>query len=125
MLLTILLFSCSSNDDETNIVIKDDAFRACDDLSVYDPNYEFTNCCVHRVSELGIDKLVEYEYSINLEDPEYYWDVVSGEIEIVSGKKSKIVTIAFKDGFEGAILRGKSSAIYDATCSALVSIVKD
>ncbi|SHJ51206.1 hypothetical protein SAMN04488028_101353 [Reichenbachiella agariperforans] len=121
-----LTFSCSDSDDNT-VSLEDDAPDTCANTEVYDPNFTGTACCIQRNSDLSIGEIIEYEYFTNLTDPSIDWEVISGDIEIVSGSSSSVVTIRLGDSFtEGVInAQGISSENAALACGESVTIMRN
>jgi hypothetical protein len=106
--MILAFLSCSNNEEEIEILLQDNSVK-CEDSAVYDPTFTGTACCIQRNSDLDINNIVEYEYTTNLENAIYQWEVEYGEIEVVSGMNSNIIKIVLKENFTSARLIGKSS----------------
>ena len=124
VIFSLVTLSCS-NDDDNGINLKDDS-KNCGSTSVFDPTFTGTACCIQRNSELNLNGYIEYEYFTNLADPNIEWQVSSGDIEIVSGKNSKVVTIEFGDSFTGGVIfalgTGTTGEDVNLRCSESVTI---
>jgi hypothetical protein len=122
IIIALILFSCSNNEEEISISLEDNAFN-CQDTAVNDPTYSGTICCIQRNSDLDINSVVEYEYTTNLDNIIYQWEILDGEIEIISGANSNIVRIIFKDNFTNASLKCRSSGV-SGVCDNSVNITR-
>ena len=142
--LFILLFACTNNNEDdlifneeqeilvTNeeentgpvVPLKDNSYD-CSKSEVFDPYFTGTACCIERITPLSLQDTIRYWYSTNLDDPSFEWEVISGEIEIIAGQNSAIVTILLKEGFDGGVIRGLgTSSPLGLECSDLVTIEK-
>jgi hypothetical protein len=124
ILIGISFISCSEN-DSTSITLEDNVpGGSCevDDPRLTDPNYEGTICCFQRNSALSLNTPVIYEYLTNLSDPSVTWQIESGDIQIVSGQDSKIITINLGENFEGGIIKVLGTSTDGLACSEAVVI---
>ena len=124
--MATLTFSCS---DDSELHLEDNATETCSNTKVFDSNFTGTACCSQRNSELKISEPIQYEYFTNLADPDIEWNVNSGDIEIISGVNSNIVTIKLKDTFtEGEIYvlgTGTSGDDNGLVCGHPINITKN
>lgn len=120
--ILLIFLSCTTN-EEDNLIILEDTSIICDNTVVYDPNFTGTACCIQRNSDLDFYSVVEYEYTTNLENAVYQWEVIYGEIQVVTGMNSNIIRITFDENFSTARLVCRSDGDMGA-CSEDVIITK-
>jgi len=101
------------------------------DSKYTDPNYTGTICGFKRNSELELNTLIEYEYLTNLSNITIFWSVLSGDVEIISGQNSNILTIKLGENFKSAEIEamGTSNVTsdgiqFDLLCSDRIVISK-
>ncbi len=121
LIIIMLFFSCSNNEEIELPVMLQDNSCPCDDL---DPNDSATWCCVKRNTILDINSIVEYEYTTNLNNSIFGWEVY-GDVEVVSGIDSNVIRIIFKENFESATLKGFSSDGVNIGCTNTVIIAPE
>jgi hypothetical protein len=126
IILIILFISCSEN-NPISINLEDNVSESCEinDPRLTDPNFQGTICCFQRNSVLGLNTPVEYEYLTNLESVSVLWQVESGNIEIISGQNSNIVTIILGENFNDGVIRVIGTSSNGLRCSELVEITKN
>lgn len=106
LIVLMVLYSCADNEEDP-IFLEDNSF-ICENSEVYDPNFTGTACCIQRNSDLDFNGIVEYEYTTNLDNAVYQWEVIYGEIQVVSGMNSNVIRITFEENFTSARLIGRS-----------------
>ncbi len=97
-LVISVIISCSDSKEElTNL--EDSVTGICNDTRLTDSNFDGTICCTQRNSDLSFSSTIEYEYFTNLSNPKVSWQVNTGDIEILSGENSNVVSIRLGEGF--------------------------
>lgn len=126
IILMILLFTSCSENEPITINLEDNVSGSCEinDPRLTDPNFEGTICCFQRNSVLSINTPVVYEYLTNLTIASVFWQVESGDIEIISGQNSNIVTIVLGENFNDGVIRVLGTSVIGLRCSELVEIKK-
>ena len=113
----INLTSCSKDDNST------DNERKMLECNVDDvTNSSGDVCCIKGFAEIIPGETLVYEYVNNIQNPDIQWNIVSGDIAIISGDESSKVTLNFGEFFTvGEIeVSGKNQI----TCSKSVIITK-
>jgi len=104
--LTIFFFSCIT-DDTITYSITDDTTEMSSIDHVNDPNFTGTACGVRAITDLALNEEIQYEYITNISVPMKTWTVKSGDIQIISGSNSSIVTIILGENFTVGVLHVK------------------
>lgn len=117
--ISLISLSCSDDNGGPNLT---DTSDNCNETEVFDPNYTGTACCIQRNSELSLSDNIEYQYFTNLSNPTVEWQVNSGDIEIISGKNSNIVTIALGDSFTSGSILAIGTGTTGLQCSEITVI---
>ena len=97
-----LFFSCSENEEHK--IVLTDTTELILDSKLADPNYTGTICTVKRNTDLVLGEIIEYEYVTNRTNPTVTWEVVSGDIEIISGVNSLKVEIKLGPEFTRGVI---------------------
>lgn len=126
LLVTVLFFSCNENDSPT-INLKDNVPGLCldNDPRLTDPNFTGTICCFQRNTTLNINTPIVYEYLTNLSDPIVKWEIISGDIEFLSGIDSNKVTIQLGDNFKNGKIKVRGVSSDGLTCDEIIMIEED
>lgn len=109
-LILVCLFlgvACTENQEaliQVETLLLKDTSCPCDDIT----STTGTWCCVQRNTELGLNRIVEYEYSSNQPQNNVFGWHVEGDVEVISGTDSNIIQVRFKDDFESALIVGYS-----------------
>mgnify|MGYP005992066013 CR=1 FL=1 len=114
---SIFLFSCSEN-NETKIELTDTS----DLPGTCDLTYEGTICCIQRNTSLELNKTVEYQYLSNFVYTKIEWEVLNGDIEIISDIDSNILKIKLRDNFNGGEILCGTYNSSGKNCSTMVTI---
>ena len=127
IVFSIGLISCT-NENEGNDEQNTDGRKLIECDVEFVENYLGTACCMTGFAEAKPGETLQYEYHSNMIDPVpiIEW-VVSGDITIVSGEDSPIVTVKFGDNFtEGTIIaygdNHNGMACYDGSQSLITKI---
>jgi hypothetical protein len=147
-LIAVFIFACTANNEEDLMLIEAQEIQVtntedyveenivptvpladdtcdCSESEVFNPTFTGTACCIERITVLSLEEPIRYWYATNLDNPSVHWEVLSGEIEIIAGQESSIVTIKLGDGFDGGMIRGLgTSSPTGLQCSNLVLIEK-
>ena len=127
-LFTLATISACTTNETDSIILQDTADLSCADSKANDPDFDGTACCIQRNSELSASAPIVYEYFTNLPNPDVSWEVVSGDIEIVSGANSSTVTIRLGSSFTGGEISGGATSDdngFDLVCRDVVVISAD
>lgn len=124
LLAISLSISCTESESQ-GPVLRDDALESCAETEVNDPDFRGTACCIQRNTALDASAEIVYEYSTNLPNVQTAWEVISGDIEVVSGGDTSTVTIrlgaSFTEGQITALGTGSINGV-ELRCSATVSL---
>ena len=128
IVFSIGLISCSNdNDDNDEQNIDKRELIECDIEFV--ENYPGTACCITGFAEAKPGETLEYVYHSNMIPPIpialVEWSITSGDITIVSGGDTSIVTVKFGDNFTGGEIKayGYNNA-YRACTQGGIEIIK-
>ncbi|CAM1355023.1 MULTISPECIES: hypothetical protein [Tenacibaculum] len=126
LLVTVLFFSCNENDSPT-ISLKDNTFGLCleNEPKLTDLNFTGTVCCFQRNSTLNIGTPIVYEYVTNLSDPIVKWEIISGDIEFLSGIDNNKVTIQLGNNFKNGKIKVRGVSSGGLTCDEVIIIEED
>ncbi len=124
-LFTLATISACTSNETDSLILQDTADASCADSKANDPNFDGTACCIQRNSELSTSAPIVYEYFTNIVNPDITWEVVSGDIEIVSGANSSTVSVRLGSSFTSGELVGSSIGATGQLCSDLVVISAD
>jgi len=61
-------------------------------------------CCLSGKSSVSPGETEVYTYSTNVDSPQYTWEVISGDIEIIQGDNSSQATFKFGDDFTSGVI---------------------
>ena len=113
----VLIISCTTDDNANN---EGENNTLCGESM---EGYTGTICCVLG-SDTGIPgNQLTYEYESNRTHTEIEWEVVSGDMTIVSGQGTTSVVVELGANFEGGELSGLGNG--ELKCSAIVNIEKE
>ena len=114
-----LTTSCSNDDESSDNNIRVLSELVCgEDMS----NYSGTICCISGPELASPGESLSFEYSSNIINPVFTWEIISGSISIVSGQNTATVTLEFGDDFTTGEILGKGDG--DEICSELFTINK-
>jgi hypothetical protein len=117
LLATLITFSCREDDDPKDITAEeretesdtvalklDSNFQHCD--SVYIATRIGTACCINGPTVAKSGDILRYHYQMNHRDAKVDWQILEGDISIISGQGMRTVTVQFGPNFTTGIIIG-------------------
>jgi len=135
----VIGFSCSDEDrskdlsavkqeEQESIVSQDSSFQVCD--SLYVATFHGTACCVSGPIVASPGDVFKYHYQINHSDARIKWQILEGDISIITGQDTHTVTVLFGPDFTTGIVYADGNGIprdvaSRQRCTDRVIVVKD
>jgi hypothetical protein len=94
----------SSLTGDTSRFLKD--FQSCDSIAIL--TSIGTSCCVSGRTAAAPGDTIEYRYQINQPNPQVHWEILNGEIVIITGQNSDVVKVVVGPNFTGGIIQGRA-----------------
>lgn len=89
----------------------DSTFQSCD--SVYVRTSIGTACCVSGPVVAKPGDIFRYHYQINHADAQVSWQILEGDISIISGQGTHTVTVQYGNNFTTGIILGDGNGLKD------------
>lgn len=81
-------------------------------------------CCIDGKNNVSAGATEMYTYGTNIDSPEYTWQVISGDIEIIDGENSAQATFKFGDNFTSGAIEALGMGSIDG-CGIQQTIIRN